>query len=324
MKVAFFAFLFFSSLNIFSASRPTYLSPDEMERRLKMLDYDPHFKLVKMEKYREKRDLEIFLIKLESINPVNHSPLITEFFWYRSKIPGQGNPQPLIILSPPIVGVDPAEKLIAEAFTRNAPYYNTFILKYDEKINDKTRPLSALNDSFEKSITQGRILIDFAQTQPQFIDAKKIGCYGMSLGAVMSVLLAEVDSRVKAAVLIVGGGNFPEIFAYSKQGIVKGYREARMKAEGIRTTNELKEKMRETFIFDPLFFAARVPTRNIYQVIGLDDTAVPTKNQLELWKALGEPQSRQYDANHFPTILKNAPHHQPIMEFLRWRFSLEK
>jgi Dienelactone hydrolase family len=309
------------SVNAYS-DRIQYLSPEETQRRLKMLDYDNNFKILSIEKYREKRDLEILTVRLSSKSPIDpNKSLITEFFWYRKKEAGK---RPLIILSPPIVGVDPAEKLIASAFTRNAPYYNTFILKYDEKINDKKRHTSALNNAFLNSITQGRILIDFAKTQPEFIDTNKIGCYGMSLGGVMSAMLAEVDPRVKAAVIIVGGGNFPEILANSNQGIVKGYREARMKEEHITTKGELTRRLRQSLLFDPLYFASRVPTRNIYMVIGLEDTAVPTKNQMELWRAFGEPQNAQYDADHFPTILRNAPHHKPIMDFLEWRFSLEK
>lgn len=317
----FLVFLNTYSGNAFS-QRVQYLSAEETQRRLKMLEYDNNFQVLSIEKYREKRDLEILNVKLSSKSPTEpNKSLITEFLWYRKKDAGI---RPLIILSPPIVGVDPVEKLIAEAFTRNKPFYNTFILKYDEKINDKKRPTSALSNAFLNSITQGRILIDFAQTQKDFIDAKKIGCYGMSLGGVMSAMLAEVDSRIKAAVIIVGGGNFPEILANSVQGIVKGYREARMREENIRTKDELISRLRETVMFDPLYFASRVPTRNIYQVIGLEDTAVPTKNQLELWKAFGEPQNAKYDANHFPTILRNAPHHKPIMDFLAWRFALEK
>jgi hypothetical protein len=288
-----------------------------------MFDYDHRFKVLSMKKYREKIDLEIFLIKLESINPVDHSPLITEFFWYRSKLVGKPKPRPLIIISPPIMGVDPLEKLIAVAFTRNDPFYNTFIIKYDESINDKSRPISAISNSFLKSTTQARILLDFAQTQKEFIDDTKMACYGMSLGGIMSALLLEVDSRIKAAIIIVGGGNFSEILAHSEQFIVKGYREARMKAENIKSIEELIKKVRESILFDPLFFASKRAARDVFMVMADYDKAVPSKNQLELWLAFGKPERIIFNQGHFQTMLLNLPKHKPLMEYLKWRLNLD-
>jgi len=232
---------------------------------------------------------------------------------------------PLVIISPPIVGVDPVEKLIATGFvTGKTPFYNTFILDYGEKINDKSRPINSLNNSFIISITQGRLLIDFAEAQNESIDSKKIACYGMSLGGIMSALLLEVDSRVDAAVVIVGGGNFPEILRNSVQAIVKGYRESRMKAENIKTLDELEQKTRNSLLFDPLYFAHRRAPRDIFMVIALEDTAVPTKNQLELWEAFHRPQNIQYHADHAPTIFKNLPRHKPLLDYLEWRLGLER
>ena len=341
MKIK-WVFLFFYSLNIFSASPfdlspgdaqgifgltnlapPLKLSPEETQRRFKMFDYDHHFKVLSVKKYREKIDLEIFLIKLESINPVDHSPLITEFYWYRSRLAGKPKPKPLIIISPPIMGVDPLEKLIAVAFTSNDPFCNTFIIKYDEDINDKTRPISAISNSFLKSTTQARILLDFAETQKEFIDVTKMACYGMSLGGIMSALFLEVEPRLKAAIIIVGGGNFPEILAYSDQFIVKGYRRARMKAENIKSIDELIKRVRESILFDPLFFASKRAARDVFMVMADKDKAVPTKNQLELWLAFGKPENNNFNDGHFQTMLLNLPKHKPLMEYLKRRLNLE-
>ncbi len=319
MKLLFILFISFTSLHAESLNL--------MEMRLKSLEYDKNFKVLESRIYRKKKDYSIYSVKLINQNPLyngNNQPfLITEFFWYKPMILKNEKPRPLVIISPPIVGIDPLEKILAHNFTDKAPFYNTFILKYDEKINDKERPLSDLNDAFKKSIIQGRLLLDFAETQKESIDSRKIACYGMSLGAIMSSLLLEVDPRVDSAIIIVGGGNFPEILRNSQQNIVKGYREARMKAEKISSLDELEGKVRSIIQFDPLFFASRRSPRDVYMVIALEDTAVPTKNQLELYEAFRRPQSMQYNADHAPTIFKNLPYHEPIINYLEWRFSLE-
>ncbi len=312
------------SLNVFSID-PILLSEEEKERRIKLLDYDKNFTVLSLKKYREKKNYEIYRVKLASKHP-NFSialPLFTEFFWYRPKFYPKPQPLPLVIISPPIVGVDPLEKILAHNFTENDPFYNTFILIYDEKINDKNRPLSGLNDAFLKSIVQGRLLLDFAETQKETIDSKKIACYGMSLGGIMSALLLEVDPRVKAAIIIVGGGNFPEILRNSKQSIVRGYREARMKAENIKTLDELENKTRNLLLFDPLYFASKRATRDVYMVMAMEDSAVPTKNQIELFNAFRKPQNMKYFADHAPTIFKNLPYHTAIVNYLNWRFKFE-
>jgi dienelactone hydrolase len=305
-------------------ANPMVLPKEEIERRLKLLDYDKNFTVLSKKKYREKLNYEIYKVRLASKHPNFRIslPLITDFYWYRPKF-SKPQPLPLVIISPPIVGVDPLEKILANNFTENDPFYNTFILDYDEKINDKNRPLSALNDSFIKSIVQGRLLLDFAETQKETIDSKKIACYGMSLGGIMSALLLQVDPRVKAAIIIVGGGNFPEILRNSKQSIVKGYREARMKVEMIKTLDELENKTRSLLLFDPLYFASLRPPRDVYMVLALEDTAVPTKNQKELWEAFRQPASMQYFSNHAPTIFKNLPFHTAIVNFLNWRFKFD-
>ncbi|MFI5391233.1 MAG: alpha/beta hydrolase family protein, partial [Bacteriovoracales bacterium] len=306
---------------------PWWLPNEEKERRLNLLNYDKNFTVLSIKKYREKINYEIYKVKLASKHP-NFSisvPLITDFYWYRPKFYPKPQPLPLVIISPPIVGVDPLEKILAHNFTENEPFYNTFILDYDEKINDKNRPLSGLNDSFIKSIVQGRLLLDFAETQKETIDSRKIACYGMSLGGIMSALLLEVDPRVKAAIIIVGGGNFPEILRNSKQNIVKGYREARMKAERIKTLDELENKTRDLLLFDPLYFASKRPSRDVYMVMAMEDTAVPTKNQMELFEAFRRPSNfKHYDANHAPTIFKNLPFHMAIVNYLNWRFKFEQ
>lgn len=319
------AFIFLVSANCYSKDL-NLLPLEEAERRIRMLDYDKYFRVISLKKYRDKPDYEIFKVTLSSISPVTKMAFDTNFYWYKPKLVGKNKkPLPLIIISPPVVGVDPMEKLIATGFVAGKPpFYNTFILDYGEKINDKERPIAALNNSFMTSITQGRLLIDFAETQMDSIDSKKIACYGMSLGGIMSTLLLEVDPRVDAAIVIVGGGNFPEILRESVQSIVKGYREARMKAENIKTLDELEKKLRSSLLYDPLYFAYRRPPRDIYMVIALEDTAVPTKNQLELYEAFRRPQSIQYHLDHAPAIFKNLPRHKPIMDFLEWRLGLEK
>ena len=66
-------------------------------------------------------------------------------------------------------------------------------------------------------------------------------------------------------------------------------------------------------------FAYRRDRKDIYMVIGDNDSAVATKNQWMLWKAFGKPEHISYEAEHFPSILANLNRHDLIFEFLKKR-----
>ena len=52
--------------------------------------------------------------------------------------------------------------------------------------------------------------------QPQ-VDASRIGIMGISLGAMLSALMIELEPDIRAAVLFLGGGNLAGIFQTSKE-----------------------------------------------------------------------------------------------------------
>ena len=226
-----------------------------------------------------------------------------------------------MLIIPPIVDMTPLDKALADSFMKKG--YNVFILKYPEKINDFTRPLKDLNKAIVSIMTSSRILLDYAQTQEE-IDSRRIACYGMSLGALIGSVLTSIEKRVDAGILIVGGGHLPEILSESEQFVAAGFREKRMKIEGIETVKEFKKILEKSFLFDPLFFASPKNKNDVYMVMAGEDTSIPTKNQFMLWKSYGEP-TRFYikEKDHFPTILQNLSQHGRIFDFLEGRLSKE-
>ncbi|RLA64667.1 MAG: hypothetical protein DRQ88_07290 [Epsilonproteobacteria bacterium] len=293
------------------------ISRREMNRRLRLLDYDNNYTLEKIKKYRKKKKYNILKVKLSSIHPWSKTEFDTEFFYYKSK---EEDKRPLMIIIPPIVDITPVDKGMAHAFMTKG--YNVFILKYNEKINDYERPLKDFNRALVSILTSARLLIDFAETRPE-IDHNKIGSYGMSLGALLLGIYVGIEDRIDGAIIVVGGGQIPEIMATSQQDIAASFREARMEVEEIDTPFEFQKILEKSILFDPMFFARRRNKEDIYMVIGDDDSAVNTKNQWMLWKAFGKPDHISFDAEHFPTILKNLYRHDLIFEFLKERLEKE-
>ncbi len=293
------------------------ISQTEALRRFNLLNYNKNFKVKEIKKYRKKRKYKILKVKLESIHPWSKTKFNTEFLYYKSKEEG---PRPLMIIIPPIVAITPLDKAMAHVFMNKG--YNVFILKYNEKINDYERPLKDFNRALVSVITSARLLIDFAETREE-INHNKVGSYGMSLGALLLGIYVGVEDRVDAAVIIVGGGQIPEIMATSQQQIAADFREARMEAEGIDTPDEFQKVLEKIVLFDPMFFASRRNREDVYMVIGDDDSAVNTKNQWMLWRAFNKPEHMSYDAEHFPSILQNLFRHDLIFDYLKKRLDKE-
>lgn len=305
--------LFFFPFSLYS------ITSEEVQNRLNLLSYDKNYKLISITKVKSKKKFSVLNIKLESIHPLTKKTLKTEFLWYR---PVGFGKKPLLTILPPVLDVTPFDLIWATRFA-SRHNYNVFVLNYNEKLSDENRPISEVNISLAGVMTSARLMIDFAETKKE-IDTRKIATYGMSLGGILSSIFISIEPRVDAAVLIVAGGNLAEIMAKSDQGIVEKFRKARMKAENLETVEELENKMKETFLFDPLIFASRRSPKDIYMVIAEDDISVPTKNQLELWESFGRPQELSLPGKHFPVILKNLFQHKSIYEFLNDRLGREE
>lgn len=312
MKKILLILLFFPFL-VFS------ITPEEVQNRLNLLSYDKNYKLISLVKVKSKKKYDILNIKLESIHPITKKTLKTEFLWYKPVGLGKN---PLLTILPPVLDVTPFDSIWAARFAGHHNF-NVFVLKYNEKLNDENRPISAINISLAAVMTSARLLIDFAENRKE-IDTRKIATYGMSLGGILSSIFISIEPRVDAAVLIVAGGNMAEIMAKSDQGTVEDFRNTRMMAENLESVEALEAKVRETFLFDPLVFASRRSPEDIYMVIAEDDLSVPTKNQLELWESFGRPQELTLPGKHFPVILKNMFQHKFIYKFLNDRLGQEE
>ena len=294
------------------------IDSDELEKRLKSLDYNKAYTVASFKLHRMKRKYKVFKVKLLSTHPWTNKELVTEFYYYKSM---EQEARPLMIIIPPVLDITPFDRIWAHQFVAKHGY-NVFILKYNEKINDNERPLSDINRTFVSIMTSARLLLDYSEKDPN-IDSRRVGTYGMSLGAILSAIFVGIDKRVDAGVLIVGGGNLPEILQTSDQGTVRRFREAKMEMENLKTPEEFKLALEKNFSFDPLFFAGRRSKEDVYMVMAMDDTAVASKNQMELWEAFNKPEYMSFPGQHFPVIFKNLFKHAPIYKYLEERLGKE-
>jgi len=321
-------FLYFNLFLLFSFQGMSLnpISDTEMEKRLKLFDYD------QSQTKRKRKKLKAYLfnhsaynITLTGDDPTSKDPLKVEFTYYKNTKGGirksrstkvDAKKRPLIIMVPPILDQTPLDFALGKYLVNKG--YHIFLMKFGDAVNDSKREFKKTDDWARRVTTRFRLLIDYAHTLPE-VQKDNIGAYGMSLGGCLIGLFLGVEKRLKSGVIIVGGGNLPYIMSHSKQFVVTGYVKNRMKAEKIKTKEDVEKYLQKTLKIDSLYFAKkrRPNKQNIYMVLSENDPAVPSKAQYQLYEAFGKPQRKIFPKGHFEAILKNLKpaNHKHVFDF---------
>ncbi len=140
------------------------------------------------------------------------------------------------------------------------------------------------------------------------IDSTKIGLVGGSMGAILGAIFAGVEPRVKAAVLIVGGGNMSLMIMKSEHPAISPIR-AYLEEKGI-THQEVQEI---TDPIDPINFIDKIAPRPLLMHNGEHDTIVPAEAGRQLYEKAKQPKTIYwYDAGH------DVPTQLVALRTLRW------
>ncbi|MEY2429258.1 MAG: hypothetical protein QOJ40_2143 [Verrucomicrobiota bacterium] len=227
---------------------------------------------------------------------------------------------PVIMILPVSAGEHyPLERHFARYFTRHG--YAALIVHRERERDPQTG--EAVNDLLQQSVFDNMCVIDWLQTRPE-LDANRIGVLGTSMGAIKGALLAPVDSRVKASVLGLVGGDVPYILTYSQEGGLRGggivsHRNAYLLKHHVRL-EEFKRRLEQTVTYDPLFFAPSVDPAKVLLFLGALDTIVPFKKGLELRRAMGKPQTVVMFSGHYTTMFYLLYIRSAAFEFFQTRF----
>ena len=271
--------------------------------KLRRFEYEAPLKITSMKKKNVSWWKKLFLKydtyngSLRGINPVDQEEFDTPFIYYRWIVFGK---KPLFIIFPNIGGVTILETMMGEFFAQKG--YHAIISVLADDVTDKNRPSDQVDEFFIKATTSSRLVLDMA-CQFKEVDCERVGAFGASLGGIRTLTLLGVETRVKAAVTYVAGVNLPSIMAYSEQKTVKNWRKYRMAQEGFQSQSDFEDHLHQVVDVDPEDFAHLVDRRDVYMVVGLKDTSVPTANQYEAIGAFGNPKVKNIGMGHVETAL---------------------
>lgn len=138
-------------------------------------------------------------------------------------------------------------------------------------------------DALVQTVIDLRRAIDFLQSR-QEIDGKRIGYIGLSMGGILGGILAGVDERVQAPILIVAGGDWGYLFRTSQHPTAVQLREKHPELfESAQKTNEVMG------VVDPVNWVAHISPRPLLMINGNNDQVVPKECTERLFAAAKEP-----------------------------------
>ena len=277
--------------------------------------------LATRKKFFDNHPYRVFESTIEAEDPTNSDHPVKYRFYYFQSEKSEGR-RTLNIVVPTITGLSFIESNIAVHSAKNGT--NCIVAIPVDNPTDVRRPIAELNAMQIRQVIGIRRLIDYATNLPE-INPNRVVICGASLGGCAASLALGVETRIKAAVTFVAGGNFPDMLASSENFLARRYRNTRMQIEGVRSVDEYRKLLYNAIKVDPIQFARRRSPRDLSMIVARKDTQVPIKNQIELWQAFQRPTHQLIDCDHVRAILLYHWYQIQSYHFLRNRlFDLEQ
>jgi cephalosporin-C deacetylase-like acetyl esterase len=188
-----------------------------------------------------------------------------------------------------------ADRGVAALFVK-LPYYG--------ERRPPNKPLSTrrfLSTDVERTVTamrQGvcdvRRAASWLASRPE-IDTGRLGVAGISLGGIVSALVAAVDPSIHHGAFLLAGGDVSSILWGMPEG-------AAFRAGWLEAGRSRAELKALTEPFDPLTYASRLVGKRMLMIAGKVDEVVPPSSTLLLWEAAGRPPIWWYDCGHYSAV----------------------
>lgn len=243
---------------------------------------------------------------------VSYRAMITlknKTYEFELTLPDSKEPVPIVVGIPTIKGPTILESHLSVKFCELGIAYaiaDVMPLEFDLSKNG----IYETDKAMINGVRAIRMFLDYAATQPfayEFlkhpVDVNRVGVLGLSNGGTLATLLAAVDPRVKATVVMGSPGNIPQVLATSAETKVDEFRTVQMEHHGLATSEQYENFLRERISVSPIQLAPLIRKDSFFQVVIDPDIVVPTADQTELWEVLGRPRRLDIEGGHTSAII---------------------
>lgn len=163
-------------------------------------------------------------------------------------------------------------------------------------------------ESYRISVTEVRQVVDWAGSRPE-IQQDQVSVVGISYGSFVSSIAMALDSRIKAGIFIVSGGNSEKL---TKHSLLLRWQYKLNKAEYLRNQEYYRQYLKEVaekgfekaasgkngYFTDPMTFSVYLKNRPIMMLNAMWDEMIPKSATLDLWQSYGKPPIHWYPSTH--------------------------
>jgi len=153
--------------------------------------------------------------------------------------------------------------------------------------------MTRTRDGFIQTVIDARRALDYLEARHD-IDPSRLALVGGSMGALIGAILGGVEPRLRACVLVVGGGNMTLMVQRSQHSALPAIRDY-LEANDIsyRTVQEAMDPV------DPINFIDAISPRPLMMHNGKFDDIVPAESGRLLYERAKEPKEIYwYDSGH--------------------------
>ncbi len=209
-----------------------------------------------------------------------------------------GERRPLVVLVPILAG---GEELMDNVATRmqSHGYDVAFCARVAGalKVGQRGRDLDEL---FRRTVLHQRLLLRWLRAE--LPEAPELFALGISLGGMVTTVLAAHEPDLAGVAICLSGGNIKELIAHSSERRVQAWRQWRLDEDAVGD-DHLRQELEQCLVHEPLHFAPMVATERVLLVRATFDTVIPGANQDLLWESLGRPTRLSVPFGHYSSAL---------------------
>ena len=230
--------------------------------------------------------------------------------WYK---PSRAGRLPAVVLSPILAGNDLYVREFARFFAARG--LHAAIVYRPKEVFSADRDLKDVETHFRESVVEIRQAIDWLEKEDS-VNAERIGSYGISLGAILTTIVAAVEPRVRVNVFGLPAGHIADIIMTSRDKAIRKRRTAYLKQRGW-SQEEAVQQLRAVMISEPMQFASHIDPGRGLVIAALFDRVLGFQRSMELWRAMGKPQLILLPTGHYTAYLATPYLKMATYSFLR-------
>jgi len=243
-----------------------------------------------IESAKEKSGYRIQYIHLEIPGNLSSRPIRVD--WYQPHRPGR---LPVVLMSPILAGNDLYIREFARFYAARG--LHAVIVYRPKEVFSADRDLKDVETHFHDSVINLRQILDWLEAQDS-VDPKRIGSFAISLGAILTTILAAVEPRIRCSVMGLPAGHIPEIIMASRDKAIRKRRKVYLERHGWSNEEALRQ-LQAVMVSEPMRVAPAIdPTRTLV-IVGLFDRVLGLHRSLDLWQAMGRPKLIVLPTGHY-------------------------